>query len=269
MKGQSAIEFLSIYGFSLIIIVVVAAFLYLYLTTAQNAPATQCTFSGYITCRDMVLGSNSIGTRAVFLFVNPQEYSIENPSAAINITGVGFFSGGCNPNFILPGGAIECVINLNSEMATDQLTSGSAYLNATVCSQATLAGCAGPIAQSYGGSFTTHVSPLVPPPGCSISLSLGSPTAGGIGFQEQASSIVKVLNLPVAGATVNFSTATSGVTITPRYSNTDSNGNTMVIASSPTATSANIMASFGNCTTTQQTTFSTILPDPTPTREAL
>jgi hypothetical protein len=246
-KGQAALEFFSTYGIAIVIIVIVAVVIYIALTIAQATPQNQCSFSGYVACKDLVFGSNAIASRFIFLFSNMQEYPIENTQATINITGVGTFgSGPCSPGFILPGGVAECVINLTQPLSAGQLASGNISLSATVCTQLSQQ-CGSPLSQSYGATFTAHVSPLIPSPGCSLSLSAANATQPDSGTGDLLTANVEILNYPIAGETVNFTANSLGVSISPQYANTNSNGTVQSYASSRSAASALITAASGGC----------------------
>ncbi len=238
--AQSAIEFLSIYGFAILFITITVVLIYAFLTFTSTTVPTQCSFQGYVTCKAMTIGSNSLTTSAVFLLSNSQQYAIENPSATINITGVGSFGGTCAPNFILPGGILECIITFSQTITAKQISNGNIYLSTTVCTQPTQTGCASPVPQTYGGTFSAPISSLIPPPGCSISLS-------GVGDRLTAN--VKISNINVAGVTVDF-TSNNPITVSlsPPFSNTDSNGNTVTLASGSAQGNTLITANAIGCT---------------------
>ncbi|HUB92560.1 MAG TPA: Ig-like domain-containing protein, partial [Candidatus Saccharimonadales bacterium] len=238
-------EYLSTYGFALLIIAVISTLLYILLTLPPAIPSSQCNFNGYINCRLIVVGSNSHSTRAVLLFSNPQQYQLENVSVAINITGIGVISGKCSPNVVISGGDIECVINSGTTITQNQLANGAITVTATVCTVMT-GGCSSPVQQTYSGSYTTHINPLLPPPNCNMTLAASNATEF-IGIGDTVTANVKLLGYNIAGATVNFTSNKTTVGIQPQYSNTDSNGNATSTISSQTAEKALIKANYTNC----------------------
>ena len=246
-SSQAAVEFLSVYGFAILGIAVISILLYVFIIVPSTAVPNQCSFPGYLTCKDINLGSNSVVSRTVLVLSDSQQYALMNATATINITDVGAFSGACSPSFILPGGLMECIINFNKQVTQNQIKTGQIYLSATVCTTPTQSGCGGPVQQTYGGTYMVHVTPLIPPPQCSISLSAANSTQM-LNQKDTLTANVKILDIPVAGATVNFTTSASGVTVSPQQSNTDSNGNATSYAFSASYSSANITASFSNCT---------------------
>ena len=247
LKLQSAMEYLSTYGFALLILVVIAAILYVILTVPQAIPSTQCNFNGYINCRLLTVGSNAHSTRAILLFSNPQQYQLQNVSVTINITGVGTFSGKCSPNVVISGGDIECVINSNATITQNQLANGAITVTATICTYVTGSGCGSPVQQSYSGTFITHVNPLLPPPTCNMSLTVSNSTQfAGVGH-DAVTANVKLLGYEIAGATVNFTSNKTTTLINPEYVNTDSNGNATTAVSSNTSGNSDITATYTNC----------------------
>ncbi len=255
MKIQSASEFLSIYGFAILGIAIFSIILYFLLTIPTSAVPNQCAFSGYFACKDISIGSNSITSRAVFLLTNLQQYAIANALATINVSNVGTFSGACSPNVILPGGDLECVINFNTKITPNQLAKGTLSLKDKVCASVAGNSCGSQIPQNYTGSFSAHISPLVPPPKCTISLNVQSATIF-TGVRDKLTANVKILGYPISGASVNFTSTSSNVFLNPPLSNTDSNGNATSYALSPNALAdQTLTATYANCTASNTISF--------------
>ena len=170
-KIQSASELLSVYGIALLIVAVVTVIIYVVTSLPSSTVPNFCTFSGYVFCRNIAIGSNDLVSRAILLFSNSQQYAVENAIPTINITNTGTFTGSCNPYYALPGGIFECVINFNKKMTPNQLSNGRINLNLTVCTEINNRNCGLPQRELYSGRFNVHISPIVPPPRCTISLS--------------------------------------------------------------------------------------------------
>ena len=255
MKIQSASEFLSIYGFAILGIAIFSIILYFLLTIPTSAVPNQCAFSGYFACKDISIGSNSITSRAVFLLTNLQQYAIANALATINVSNVGTFSGACSPNVILPGGDLECVINFNTKITPNQLAKGTLSLKDKVCASVAGNSCGSQIPQNYSGTFSAHISPLVPPPKCTISLNVQSATIF-TGVRDKLTANVKILGYPISGASVNFTSTSSNVFLNPPLSNTDSNGNATSYALSPNSLAdQTLTATYANCTASNTISF--------------
>lgn len=251
---QSASEFLSVYGIALLGIAVVAVIIYAIFALPSSSVPNLCSFSGYVSCKNIAIGSNSVTTRAILLFSNSQQYSVENAIPTINIAGTGAFSGSCSPYLALPGGIFECVINFDKKMTPNQLSSGNLSLSVTVCSSIGKKACASSLRENYSGKFDVHISPVVPPPRCTIALS--GNTVVPIGIKSTLTANVKLFNTNIAGATVNFTTANGmDVALTESLINTDSNGNATTLAYSPIPGNYVITASFANCTVSNTITY--------------
>ena len=254
-KLQSASEFLSIYGFAILGIAVFAIILYFLLTVPGSSVPNQCAFSGYLSCKDIAIGSNSVSSRAVFLFTNIQQYAIANVVATINMSSVGSFSGKCSPNVILPGGDLECVINFGVKITPNQLAKGTLSLNDKICTSTSGNQCGPTVPQSFGGTFTTHIAPLVPPPKCSISLDVQNATSF-VGVKDMLTANVKILGYAISGATVNFTSTSANVFFSPSLANTDSNGNSTTYAfSGGPITGETLTATYANCSATNTIAF--------------
>ncbi len=255
MKIQSASEFLSIYGFAILGIAIFSIILYFLLTVPTSVVPNQCSFSGYFACKDISIGSNSLTSRTVFLLTNLQQYAIANAFATINISNVGTFAGACSPNTILPGGDLECVINFNTKITPNQLAKGTLSLNDKVCTSVAGNSCGSQIPQNYTGIFSAHVSPLVPPPKCTISLNVQNATIF-TGVRDKLTANVKILGYPISGASVNFTSTSSNVFLNPPLSNTDSNGNAISYALSPNSLAdQTLTATYANCSASNTISF--------------
>jgi len=208
-SGQSAMEYLMTYGWAVLLIAVISSLLYLYITVPHVIVPTTCNFISGAYCNDLVVGSNAtthVSMLAVFL-TNTQSYPILNPKLFINVNGVNTSAQACKPNYVLPGGAIICQVQLPVQEALGAFVSGKIYLNASYCglvSNYTPQGCASAPRQTYIGSFTSHTAPLVSTTS-SITLRAGNSTQSAISsVKDPLYATVKLLGYPTTGATVNF-----------------------------------------------------------------
>lgn len=256
-KAQSAVEFLSIYGFAIILIIAVAGIAYFFITKSQSLAPTQCDFSGYLNCKVMLLGANSVTTRAVLLLSNEQQYSIQNPSITLNITGSGTYAGTCKPNYARQGADIECVVNINKQITTSQLSTGNISVSLSVCTQITQGKCSSPIAQTYSGTFTTFVNSQPPVPQCGMTITaINTSQSATLTILDPVTANVKLSGYKINGAAVNFTSNTLNAGVSPEYTTTDSNGNAITyVSSGVSSTTANIVATFSNCTASKILTF--------------
>ncbi len=160
-KVQSAVEFLSVYGFALLALGIIAALIYFFIAVPNTAAQNQCYFPANLKCEQISISSNSISTSALFVMVNTQQYEVANVVATINITGVGSYGGTCIPNTALPGGILECAIGANTKISINRVVSGNLYVTETVCTMPTQTGCSEPVRNTYGGTFVTHIVPAI------------------------------------------------------------------------------------------------------------
>jgi len=222
-------EYLSTYGWAIIVIVVIAGFIYLYAGAPETAPPTVCSFISGVYCNAIVVGSNAItkvATVGIFL-INSQPYPIANPRLFAKMNGQNTTTVQCSPNYVLAGGSLVCSISLSNIASVGQFLAGQLYLNATYCglqvnySQANL--CSSAPRETYAGSFSSHVEPLIGT-NTLITLSVQNSTQIANGTLDPLIATVKLLGYPLPGGTVNFSTNSVGYPINPNATITNDTG---------------------------------------------
>ena len=210
-RGQSALEYLITYGWALLLVAIVASFLYLYVIAPSAIVPSQCSFASGMQCNDLVLGMNST-TRASELAIyatNAQPYPIENPMLYVNINGANTTAVPCKPNYVLAGGSMICEVPLSQKVSFNQLVAGNLYINALYCGltgATTPTSCSASPSEVYSGKFNAHVQPLVST-NSTITLSAVNTTNPGNpanNAKDQLMAAVKLLGYPLTGATVNF-----------------------------------------------------------------
>ena len=122
MKQQPAFEMLTVYGWALLIISIVLAFMvvYLFSNPTQQIIGSACTIQPSFPCTETLLFTNSTVTRFVMVLTNNLGTSIIFPTSnAINLTtsGIGSLNtnsyfGSCNPTIALTGSQITCIVNI-------------------------------------------------------------------------------------------------------------------------------------------------------------
>ncbi|MEM3215419.1 MAG: hypothetical protein QXS17_00660, partial [Candidatus Micrarchaeaceae archaeon] len=159
-KAQSAMEYLLTYSWAILIIaIILSILLYFVLAPSLIAPSA-CTFVSGAYCKGMVFASNTTGTKVGMFLTNLQSYPVLSPGISLNISGVSY-AGACEPNFVLPGGAIICNVTLPQKaLALGALESGKLYMSAIPCPSGNATQCRTSASQTYLGDFTAHVSPL-------------------------------------------------------------------------------------------------------------
>ena len=135
MKGQSAIEFISVYGFMLIIAALFIALIVLFAFSAQDSIQTsQCSgFSG-LYCSSAQVVYNAVASNSFIYLVLDSEQS-----APVNIIGINViidnatYTGSCVPPIVAPAERVNCTIGTNSIRRTGQQVIGSYTINGQYC----------------------------------------------------------------------------------------------------------------------------------------
>ncbi len=245
-KQQVSSEFMTTYGFALIVIALVIALVFLFTSTTQNAVPTTCTFSYGTYCNDLVLASNSVGSHAVFLFTNTQQYALVNPQMSINSSSTGVATGTCEPKYVPAGGAIICNVTLSgNSISVGSQVGGQVKLTGITCPSGNANLCAGSQSQTFIGAFNTHVSALTTSNPVSITLSAQNYTQLADGTYDQLTARVMLLGYPLTGGSVNFTSNETFATPSPAVAVSNSNGDSYSFVQSNNNTgSVKITASF-------------------------
>jgi hypothetical protein len=167
MRAQSAIEFLSTYGFLFAILGVTLSLIAFLGTAASSQVPTQCGSYGGPSCNFVSFYSNSTQGYSVATI------SITNSeSVPINVTNATFTVqnttsvGACAPQLLYPGQEATCVASIPLSFGIGSTAVGTYAINAGYCnsgiSSVSKGACAVPRTAnyervSYGGSFTTGV----------------------------------------------------------------------------------------------------------------
>ncbi len=244
MRLQSAVDFITTYGWALLLIIAFVSFLYLFILVPSSITPASCSMVVPINCRDVIVATNTsaLSTNIIILLSNSQVYPIVNPSVFINIKGVNTTPTGCNPYFVSPGGDIICTVPISEYVKINNILSGKIYLNVSNCAFAinySSSTCKDSRIETYIGSFTGPSQPVI---NTKITISLSSNSNGGninMGQPAYLYANVMLAGYPLKGAVVNFSASSQYVTINPSISTTGANGTAIVMvkASEPTTSS--------------------------------
>lgn len=229
-KGQSVIEYLINYAWALVIVAIVLIVLFLYLSVPTKPVNNTCAFVNGAYCSSIVLGTNSTthDTSVALFLTNIQQYPIKDPMIILHVNNKNTSEFQCSPNFVPPGGAIVCVVDLKMNTKLGTLLSGNLYLNATYCglsvsSYASTHNCSTGIEQTYVGDFAGHTTPLVSTR-ATINLTAQSYTHEANGEIDPVTAVVSLLGYPLNDAMVNFTSNNTAYPILPSSTLTDANG---------------------------------------------
>ena len=205
--SQAALEYLIIYGAAILIVAVAMVLLY-YLTSPTTSVPNSCQFaSGSPTCIDAIIGTNSVTSNtAVVLFLsNSGTYPVTSPNAIVQIGASNSSRYGtvCEPNYVKPGGAILCVVNLTQKTGLNQLVTGKIYLASNYCISSTSRACTNAQREIYVGSFSGHTQ-AVSGYNTSISLDAESNVLPPDGQEDLLTAQVRLLGQNIGFATINF-----------------------------------------------------------------
>ncbi|MDE1860113.1 MAG: hypothetical protein KGH72_00150 [Candidatus Micrarchaeota archaeon] len=157
-KAQSAMEFLVTYGWALIIVGIMVAFMFQYITAQSSFASRQCQFAYGVTCNGAFAYSNAMFTNVSVKLNNSQSYLVLNPNINVSIMNYGNYSGGCRPAAAAEGNGITCNVIFNTQIKTGTVISGILYVNVTACPSNNKNSCQPPQMQTYVGNFSTQVS---------------------------------------------------------------------------------------------------------------
>ncbi len=249
-KLQTSVEFITTYGFAILIIAIVLGAIYLFVLAPQKTTPSSCTFSPGTYCNDLLVTSNSQGLHAIILLTNSQQYPLLNPSISINASQYSA-NGLCSPNYVAPGGAIFCNVTLTTLSTTPAGSpiAGSVYLTGTSCPGKIASACTSSPKQTYAGSFNTHTE-LASTSTPQIVISVQNSTQYSNGVPDKITASMNYFGYALAGATINFTlhSQTSGLNaaLAPKMATTNANGTAQSFVSAINTGTATIMASFGS-----------------------
>ncbi len=186
MKAQSALEFLNVYSFLLIVLAAALIIIFSITSTTKADIRSQCaSFSG-LNCNFVSYYSNSVAGYALAAF------SISNgQSAAINVTSANVvvasknYSGVCSPAFMLPGQESTCLFNISAGQGQGSPVTGFYTLYASECNSPVsglISSCN--LSVIYGGSFYTYTQTFATPI-FSVAAAVGNATAQIVPYNSQ------------------------------------------------------------------------------------
>ncbi|MDE1823334.1 MAG: hypothetical protein KGH50_03340 [Candidatus Micrarchaeota archaeon] len=164
MKQQSAIEFLTIYGFMFVIIGVTITIIAFIAYTTNGYIPQQCSGLTGLNCEFVIYYSNSLQANAIMTFsmTNAQSVPINITNMTVSIKNLSF-NGACTPGFLNPGARTVCTVQGPYVPALGSQVQGSYIIRAKYCnsaiSQLNQTACTYEKV-SYVGTFTTTASKL-------------------------------------------------------------------------------------------------------------
>ena len=136
MRSQSALEFMSTYGFVFLILAIVIAILYFFIGLPKALVPSQCVFFTNFNCVDSEYTINTatnVGSK-LFIVAQDVEPGIVNISSfSAFIGGKNSVSGYCIPSLVVDGEYTYCTANVSVTPTNGNLYSGTFYMYADYC----------------------------------------------------------------------------------------------------------------------------------------
>jgi hypothetical protein len=162
MKLQSAIEFLTTYGFMFIILAVLLSILVFIATAPQITQTTECNSYGSIMCNYISMYSNNPSGYSLLTMylVNSQSVPVKIYNISSTIIGTKG-AGACSPTTLSPGQGAVCLVSMQKSYREQSKLFGFYTINGAFCnsSPSSSSNCTYESA-SYGGSFMVFASPI-------------------------------------------------------------------------------------------------------------
>lgn len=135
-KGQSAIEFISTYGFVFLIIGVVMSVLLVIVNVPKLTYSFNCTVYGGFYCTDTVLSYNSVtGDTSLYLNLLNNHPGIVNISTFnATIKGISSISGSCTPTLSFQSNTVNCTASIPIKSKLGNSYTGFFAISANYCS---------------------------------------------------------------------------------------------------------------------------------------
>lgn len=156
---QSAMEFLSTYGWAFLILAALSLAIFYFVTLPTTEEPMQCVFQLNVYCKSLTITSNSIATTLNIILVNSQQYLILNPKVKVNMGTYGNSNTICSPTSDAAGNTIICVVIFNTAISPGATIGGTIHMNFTVCPSGIASNCQPPLLENYTGNFTERVAP--------------------------------------------------------------------------------------------------------------
>ncbi len=250
-KEQSAMEFMSTYGWAFLLLAVMIIALYYFITIPSQVSPQRCSFAYAITCEWVNVGTNTLGTVAQLYLVNGQPYDlIGNIIATATISQAGTANTVCSTSNVLQGGVILCNIMMPSKIKAGKNIVGTLLINTSVCISGPISSCEATQPVSYIGNFTSYVTGNTRPIPVSIQLyESGSSIPPSTQSNTTLNAYVDIFGQPARSASVFYNvlavappSATTQNTISPPYELTDPSGNASATLSTIATSTPGIMA---------------------------
>ena len=159
-NGQSAFEFITTYGWAILILAVVITLLYYFIGIPSTSVPSKCQFLFGSNCQGIIATSMASSTKMTMIITNAQNYPIFNPLIKVATDSYGNLSAACVPANALvnPGSEIICNVTIPQKISPGTTITGTIYLNITACPSGNIKNCQPEQLQTYKGNIITRVT---------------------------------------------------------------------------------------------------------------
>ena len=159
-KQQSAFEFITTYGWAILILAIVIVMLYYFIGIPSTSVPNECKFIYGSNCQGIIATSLASSTKMTLVITNSQSYPIFNPLIKVATDSYGNLSAACLPANALvnPGSEIICNVTIPQKISPGTTITGTIYLNITACPSGNINNCQPEQLQTYKGNIITRVT---------------------------------------------------------------------------------------------------------------
>lgn len=132
-KGQNAIEFLTTYSFSFLIIAMVLVLLLLFAAIPNTAFPTECSFYSGFSCSDSAYFGYGAGSQFTIAGTDAQQGIVNISNFSATIGSVLSTNGFCTPSVVTAGQTFYCLANFTTRINVGQTYTGTFKVSANYC----------------------------------------------------------------------------------------------------------------------------------------
>ncbi|MDE1849736.1 MAG: hypothetical protein KGI00_03325, partial [Candidatus Micrarchaeota archaeon] len=157
-KSQSAIEYVSIYGWVLLGLAIFIFIAYMVVSTNSTPLQSTCYITPGLTCMQTLVVTNSMGSKAIVLFQNNLGINMQMASNSFVFSdplSSNIYVGACFPANVPPGGTVTCTASLTNyqQQPTGTQINPKFSINYLLCDPS-----CGPSVYNTSGSATIYTS---------------------------------------------------------------------------------------------------------------
>ncbi|MDE1851934.1 MAG: hypothetical protein KGH69_04585 [Candidatus Micrarchaeota archaeon] len=160
--GQSAVDFFVTYGWAIVVIAIAMGFMYYFVALPSASTPSHCVFSYFVSCKAMLVGSNSTNTIFSILVVNSQTFPIVGANVVFRTDTFGNVINDkpCIPVNAYSGNIILCNASVGYGIPVGSTVNGRIDFMVTACPSGNPGNCQPAQSVTYVGNFSEKVQPV-------------------------------------------------------------------------------------------------------------